>query len=431
MDDARPALDDVLTPREREVIEFLRLGFTNEQIGGRMGISANAVKYHVSEIISKLGVRNRREAARWPERRPWWATAFAPAALLLRRSEAALPVKLSTAALAISGGVVVAAVAGIGLILLLFLGSNAERTNDAAFRSGDPRALVDKALSSMTQLDSFHAAFVLSIPPDDVREKAGWEIEFEAPDSYRMLLFGAEGESERRCESYLLPDASGSGETCYDVLISISEYTVAETVVVGDTMYGRRCNETDGVCDPWREQPRGPFVIAGPSPSFLPQWPLVAIELAEDFELVGREDRDGVTLVHFQGSVNHLRAILENQRRVLTAAGITSFGEECTARAIPRIVDETGEPVESTPDRGAEDEESCRELTFEESLEQQEPGLSFYDENPGAIDIWLSPDDFLVHRIVLGIPPDEPGAQESSFTVEYSQFNQIEIEAPQ
>ena len=70
MDDAHPALDDALTPREREVIEFLRLGFTNEQIGGRMGISANAVKYHVAEIISKLGVRNRPEAARWPERPP-------------------------------------------------------------------------------------------------------------------------------------------------------------------------------------------------------------------------------------------------------------------------------------------------------------------------------------------------------------------------
>ena len=399
------------------MIEFLRLGFTNEQIGGRMGISANAVKYHVSEIISKLGVRNRREAARWPERRPWWATAFAPAGFLLRKSEAALPVKLSTAALAVSGGVVVAAVAGIGLTLFLFFGSDAEQTDDVAFRSGDPRALVDEALSAMGQLDSYHVAFGLPIPPDDVREKAGWEIEFEAPDSYRMLLFGAEGESERRCESYLLPDASGTGETCYDVLISISEYTVAETVVVGDTMYGRQCNETDGVCDPWREQPRGPFVIAGPSPSFLPQWPLVALELAEDLELVGEDNVDGVTLVHLQGSGNHLRAILENERRVLTAAGITSFGTECRAEAAL--------PGESQGD------EVCRELTFEESLERQEPQLSLYDENPGAIDIWLSPDDFLVHRIVLGIPPDEPGAQEGSFTVEYSQFNQIEIEAPQ
>jgi hypothetical protein len=182
-------------------------------------------------------------------------------------------------------------------------------------------------------------------------------------------------------------------------------------------MYGRQCNETDGVCDPWREQPRGPFVIAGPSPSYLPQWPLVALQLAEDLELVGEDDVDGITLVHLQGSVNHLRAVLENERRVLTAAGITSFGTECTAEAaLP------GEPP---------GDEVCRELTFEESLERQEPQLSSYDENPGAIDIWLSADDFLVHRIMLGIPPDQPGAQESSFTVEYSQFNQIKIEAPQ
>ena len=397
-------------------MDFLRLGFTNEQIGGRMGISANAVKYHVSEIISKLGVRNRREAARWPERRPWWATAFAPAAFLLRKGEAAMPLKLSTAALAISGGVVVAAVAGIGLILFLLL-ANAEEPDDAALRSGDPRALVDEALSAMAQVDSYDVAFRFPTQPDDVRGEGGWEIEFEAPDSYRVFIFGAEGESERRCESYPRPDGRGTEQTCYDVLISISEYTVYETVLVGDTMYGRQCNETEGVCDPWQEEPRGPFVIAGPSPTYLPQWPLVALELAEDLELVGEDSADGVTLVHLRGSLNHLRAILENQRRVLTAAGITSFGEQCTARAtLP------GEPPE---------DEVCHELTFEESLEQQEPDLSFYDEHPGTIDIWLSADDFLVHRIMLGVTPDEPGALEGSFTIDYSQFNQIEIEAPQ
>ena len=72
----------------------------------------------------------------------------------------------------------------------------------------------------------------------------------------------------------------------------------------------------------------------------------------------------------------------------------------------------------------------CREQTFEESLESQEPGLSFYDENRATIDVWVSPDDLLVHRVALSIPPDEANGAETSFVMEYSLFNQVEIEAP-
>jgi DNA-binding NarL/FixJ family response regulator len=61
-----------LTPREQEVLELLRLGLTNREIAQRLGISTDGVKYHVSSILGKLGVRNRYEAAVWPERRPWW-----------------------------------------------------------------------------------------------------------------------------------------------------------------------------------------------------------------------------------------------------------------------------------------------------------------------------------------------------------------------
>ena len=62
----RPKYDDVLTPREWEVLDLLRQGKTNEQIAGHLGISVNGAKFHVSEIISKLGVRSRREAAARP-----------------------------------------------------------------------------------------------------------------------------------------------------------------------------------------------------------------------------------------------------------------------------------------------------------------------------------------------------------------------------
>jgi DNA-binding CsgD family transcriptional regulator len=61
----RPRYPDVLTPRQWEVLALLREGLTNEQIALRLGISLDGVKFHVSEILGKLGVTSRNEAARW------------------------------------------------------------------------------------------------------------------------------------------------------------------------------------------------------------------------------------------------------------------------------------------------------------------------------------------------------------------------------
>ncbi len=70
----RPRHPDILTPREWEVLEFLRQRLTNEQIAERLGITLDGAKYHVSEILSKLGVSSREEAAVWrpEERRAGW-----------------------------------------------------------------------------------------------------------------------------------------------------------------------------------------------------------------------------------------------------------------------------------------------------------------------------------------------------------------------
>ena len=63
-----------LTDRERDVLELLRRDFTNEQIAERLGISPAGAKYHVSQILSKLGVATREEAAAVvvAERQRWW-----------------------------------------------------------------------------------------------------------------------------------------------------------------------------------------------------------------------------------------------------------------------------------------------------------------------------------------------------------------------
>jgi DNA-binding CsgD family transcriptional regulator len=61
----RPRHDDILTPREWEVLDLLRRNLTNEQIAERLGVTHDTAKFHVSEILSKLGVGSRREAAEW------------------------------------------------------------------------------------------------------------------------------------------------------------------------------------------------------------------------------------------------------------------------------------------------------------------------------------------------------------------------------
>ena len=61
----RPPYPDVLTPREQEVLTLIREGLTNDQIAARLGISESGARYHVSEILSKLGVASRHEAAQW------------------------------------------------------------------------------------------------------------------------------------------------------------------------------------------------------------------------------------------------------------------------------------------------------------------------------------------------------------------------------
>jgi len=58
-----PELGDDLTERERDVLALLVEGLTNPEIADRLYISDSTVKTHVSNILSKLGVSTRTEAA--------------------------------------------------------------------------------------------------------------------------------------------------------------------------------------------------------------------------------------------------------------------------------------------------------------------------------------------------------------------------------
>lgn len=53
-----------LTPRELEVFELLGKGLSNRAIGDVLGISAHTAKYHVGQILAKVGAATRAEAVR-------------------------------------------------------------------------------------------------------------------------------------------------------------------------------------------------------------------------------------------------------------------------------------------------------------------------------------------------------------------------------
>lgn len=61
----RPRHPDVLTPAEWRVLEELRRGGTNAEIAVRLGVSPDAVKYHTSNMLGKLGLDDRHELAGW------------------------------------------------------------------------------------------------------------------------------------------------------------------------------------------------------------------------------------------------------------------------------------------------------------------------------------------------------------------------------
>lgn len=61
----RPPHKDVLTPSEWKVVEGIRHGLTNPQIAQKQGVSLNAVKFHVTNILAKLSLKNRSELRHW------------------------------------------------------------------------------------------------------------------------------------------------------------------------------------------------------------------------------------------------------------------------------------------------------------------------------------------------------------------------------
>ena len=68
LDGGREDRADRLTPREREVLALLARGFANKRIAVELGIAEKTVKTHVSNVLAKLGVSDRTQAALYGSR---------------------------------------------------------------------------------------------------------------------------------------------------------------------------------------------------------------------------------------------------------------------------------------------------------------------------------------------------------------------------
>jgi DNA-binding NarL/FixJ family response regulator len=63
-----PAIDpemDQLTPREREVLRLIARGYTYKEAAAELHLSVKTVETHVSSVLRKLQLSNRRELTRW------------------------------------------------------------------------------------------------------------------------------------------------------------------------------------------------------------------------------------------------------------------------------------------------------------------------------------------------------------------------------
>ena len=58
-----PTVGQDLTPREREVLRLIVEGLTNPEIAERLVMSQSTVKFHVSNVLAKLDVSSRTQAA--------------------------------------------------------------------------------------------------------------------------------------------------------------------------------------------------------------------------------------------------------------------------------------------------------------------------------------------------------------------------------
>ena len=61
MDEATHTTAPPITERQRQVVELIAAGYSNDEVGRRLGISPRTAKAHADVLRRKLGVARRRQ----------------------------------------------------------------------------------------------------------------------------------------------------------------------------------------------------------------------------------------------------------------------------------------------------------------------------------------------------------------------------------
>jgi len=165
----RPPYPGLLTPREQEVHTLLRKGLTNPEIAERMGISLDGAKYHVSSIMSKLGVISREEAALVTvgKERPWWAVALAPPLWLWKKASVVAQSPSALAAGA-AGGLSVAVVGSLALIAFLLVTGAGDNGQSEAGSLATPTGRSEPVVVTMNEVGGSGASGTATLSEDDI-----------------------------------------------------------------------------------------------------------------------------------------------------------------------------------------------------------------------------------------------------------------------
>ncbi len=206
-----------LTPRQREVLALLARGLTNAQIAAELGITPDGAKYHVSEILARLDLDTREEAADY-----WRANNGLTSRLRhWARGAASLPLAWRWAAT----GVVAVAVAS-GTILAISL------AGDGATPASEPEPASPTPVSTAsTPTPAVTAPSALSAPSRALQERLGnvraEELRVSDPIPFPEGLVLFYGLSCVNCDGgpsplyriYRRPDGSVLPELVYQTLV--------------------------------------------------------------------------------------------------------------------------------------------------------------------------------------------------------------------
>lgn len=149
-----------LSPRERQVLSLVTKGQTNAEIAASLGLAFDTVKWHVSGVLSKLGVDSREEAA------AYWRDYNSFGGRLGRRWNAVIGVFASkTAAIAGASMAVVAAAAIAAVAIALSLNGGDSR-DTASIDAGPtaPRVGVPSQLPAAAAMPLVRAGNTIFIP---------------------------------------------------------------------------------------------------------------------------------------------------------------------------------------------------------------------------------------------------------------------------